>query len=216
MNALVLAVFAQFTDALEGHCDCMYLDVKGLVTTGRGNLIDPIIHAQALPWTLDGAPATALQIASEWWMVKHHQELAHASYPDRRAITSLRLSNTAIDALTNARLEENDRILASRFDTWAEMPPDAILAVHSLAWACGPMFAFPKLEAALRAGDYYRPISEDDPTPIAGCAAAEVIMGGVSTNPGLAPRNHLNQRLLTLAQRGEPVLHYPEGAPDPI
>ena len=52
----------------------MYLDVKGLVTVGVGNLMDPVSVAQTLPFrfknkpgiSAPGSPATPDQIAQEW------------------------------------------------------------------------------------------------------------------------------------------------------
>ena len=37
--------FNSLTDKLEGHLPYMYLDTEGLVTIGRGNLIDPVASA---------------------------------------------------------------------------------------------------------------------------------------------------------------------------
>jgi GH24 family phage-related lysozyme (muramidase) len=219
MHPSVLAAFPTFSDKLEGHCDCMYLDVRGLVTTGRGNLIDPMGGALLLPWTVgDGGPvATQEQITDEWLLVKSRTDLAGTSYPTRRAITTLRLSNEAIDALTDARLKENEAILAPHFPAWDSVPADAQLARHSVAWACGAASPWPKLDAAIRAGDYET-------------AAAEVGMsqdwrrgegtvhavdspgaGWVPTNPGILPRNAVNRRLLLTAAKGlQPFdrLHY--------
>ena len=38
----VRAAFLSFTTRLEGRVPYMYLDIKGLVTIGVGNLIDPV------------------------------------------------------------------------------------------------------------------------------------------------------------------------------
>lgn len=217
MMPAVLAAFPAFTDKLEGHCDCMYVDVKGLVTTARGNLIDlssdpaalyPWAPAMTLPWQLNGAPATQAQVRAEWLTVKGRQDLAGKPYPSRRAITTLRLTNDAIDALTNERLEANDVYLSHRFPGWPSFPADAQLAIHSLAWACGPAFNFPKLVAAVNDADW-------------AAAADEIAMSGTATNPGIIPRNRVNRLLLLTAARGlQPFdeLHYldePDTDPEP-
>ncbi|AKV03207.1 hypothetical protein AKJ09_09870 [Labilithrix luteola] len=44
--------------------------------------------------------------------------------------------------------------LRARFPSFPDWPADAQLAILSLAWACGPAFHFPRLEAALRACDW--------------------------------------------------------------
>lgn len=205
MLPAVEIAFPAITDSLEGHCDCMYVDVKGLVTTGRGNLLEPATAAFELPWTVgtNGPAATQAQITTEWLLVKSRQDLAGKPYPDRRAITTLRLSNDAIDALTNLRLRGNDAILSHRFVGWDSKPADAQFAIHLLAWACGPYFVFPKLVAAVEAEDY-------------ATAADEIAISGEATNPGIVPRNKLTRRLMQSAARGlQPFdqLHYLDTAP---
>lgn len=46
----VLDVWNDFNRPLEGRVPYMYLDVKGLVTTGLGNLIDSTADAEQLAW----------------------------------------------------------------------------------------------------------------------------------------------------------------------
>src|SRR5690606_6058570 len=56
---------------LEGRVDCMYLDVKGLVTVGVGNLVDPVHLAERLPFRRpDGSLATREEIRAAWHTVK--------------------------------------------------------------------------------------------------------------------------------------------------
>lgn len=45
MHQPVIDAFLDFTIPLEGKVSSMYLDVKGLVTTGIGNLVDQIGRA---------------------------------------------------------------------------------------------------------------------------------------------------------------------------
>ena len=49
MRESVRRGFIGFSAPFEGRLHYMYLDVKGLVTTGVGNLIDSVGAAQALP-----------------------------------------------------------------------------------------------------------------------------------------------------------------------
>jgi hypothetical protein len=54
----VRAYFPILTAPLEGVCTWPYLDSRGLVTTGIGDLVDPIELALPLPWhRADGSPA---------------------------------------------------------------------------------------------------------------------------------------------------------------
>jgi GH24 family phage-related lysozyme (muramidase) len=50
MFSSVQSAFRSFTEQFEGCVSFMYLDVKGLVTVGIGNLVDPVGVAQALPF----------------------------------------------------------------------------------------------------------------------------------------------------------------------
>ena len=50
MKTAALNFFNTASPSLEGRLEFMYLDVKGLVTIGVGNLIDSIADAQRLPW----------------------------------------------------------------------------------------------------------------------------------------------------------------------
>ena len=84
----------------EGYLPYMYLDVRGLVTTGMGNLIDPISLATALPWQrADGSPASQSEIVAAWQAVKARTDLESGYGQAYAQVTSLRLSKEAINAL---------------------------------------------------------------------------------------------------------------------
>ena len=72
MRPIVAARFLEFTRPLEGLVEHMYVDVKGLVTIGFGNLIDPISYALALPFVRKAgrALATPAEITAEWNLIK--------------------------------------------------------------------------------------------------------------------------------------------------
>src|SRR5713226_1332348 len=80
MFTSVQTAFRAFSEQFEGCVPHMYLDIKGLVTVGVGNLVDPVGLAQALPFRFKnkpgiaspGAPATADQIAAEWQKLKNN------------------------------------------------------------------------------------------------------------------------------------------------
>lgn len=195
----------------------MYLDVKGLVTVGVGNLVDPVESAQALPFrfrnkpgiTAPGTPATADQIAAEWQRLKGNTSLAVRGYKACDAITQLELSDDAIDALILDRLTKNETFLKRQawfqnLDAW---PADAQLGLLSMAWAMGPAGPgdFSRFRAACQSMDFHT-------------AAAECRMNEAG-NPGLVPRNRANFTLFSNAAvvlAGEagggfqrPVLYYP-------
>ena len=176
------AAFLGFTEPLEGVVRFMYLDVKGLVTTAVGNLIDTPSDALSLPWrNADGTAASRMQIAAEWSYVKSRQDLRMHGGVAYGAVTRLHLDDAGIGAVVGRTLDRMDHALAARFSDYEGWPWQAQLATVSMAWACGTAFRFPKLEAALRAGDFTEASSE--------CHIDE------HGNPGVVPRNRGNVAL---------------------
>ncbi len=170
----------------EGVVPFMYLDVKGLVTTGIGNLIDTPDEALSLPWrNADGSLATRMQIAGEWHYVKSRQDMKLGGGMAYGKVTRLRLDAAGIDLAVSRTLDRMDHQLEARFPEYEDWPEDAMLATLSLSWACGAAFHFPKLEAALRAQDFVT-------------AAEECSINSVG-NPGVVPRNKKNRALYLAA-----------------
>lgn len=212
MQTSVRDYFIFFSVQFENRVPSMYLDIKGLCTTGVGNLIDPIEAALGLPWLHNGtgamwepygSPADQLAIETEWHRVKAAVDHAHGPTKYWTDTARLMLSSSAIDALVLSKLDLFERQLKARppfaaFDSW---PADAQLGLLSMSWACGPAFNFPHFEAACKARDF-------------ATAAAECHMAD-SNNPGLVPRNRANFRLflnaaqVEKAQSDPAILHYP-------
>ena len=148
----VLEVWDPFSVRFEGRVPFMYLDRLGLVTTGMGNLIDPIEQAHLLPWRrLDGTLATTEEVTACWGLVKGHTELCQRGGMAYGKLTgnNLRLSEGAIDALIQRKLFANERELKRRFPDFDTWPADAQLGIHSMAWAMGAAFGFPKFASAV-------------------------------------------------------------------
>lgn len=175
----VLGSFASWSTMFEGALPYMYTDVRGLVTTGIGNLIDPVSEALALPWVRsDGTPASPSEIAAAWATVK-------GAFPRRQSVacgplTTIRLTRQGIATLVEAKLLANDAYLAEHLPGYAAMPADAQLACNSMAWAVGAgvMGIFKTLATALERGDYATATQE-----------CEINSKG---NPGVVPRNTAN------------------------
>lgn len=184
MRASVADTFPAFTASFEGRTTWPYRDVKGLVTVACGNLIDPLGEAMGLPWQVDGRPATDAEIRAGWEAVKALPPAMRAS-AYALAVPPLRLTEGAIDELVRRRAGEMDRALASRFPGWESLPADAQLGTISLAWACGPAFAFPRFSAALQARDF--------------ATCADECGMDVVGNLGLVPRNAANRALFLAA-----------------
>lgn len=187
-----------FTGLFEGVVPWMYNDVKGLVTVGIGNLVDPIQFALPLPFMRpDGSPASRDEIAAEWLRVKNDPDAARLGHLSTKAITRLRLTGEGVADLAARKLAQNERHLIGRFPAFEAWPADAQLATLSMAWACGPAFRFPLLEAALRKQDWH-------------LASVECHIDDRG-NPGVTPRNHANRACYRNAGLAEDpdVLYWP-------
>ncbi|MFE4703068.1 peptidoglycan-binding protein [Streptomyces sp. NPDC056738] len=200
MHQSVWDAFLPFSAPLEGRVQFMYLDVKSLVSTGVGNLLDaddpehfgsnlkPLPDIFTLDWydkdTLE--PASRSDILQEYRTVKF-SNTAHATINAKEAITRLRISNATIDDLVRSKLSQFEPYLLGRtdFEDLEEWPADAQLGLFSMAWALGPAFAFPKFQAAARQQDWLTMARESKITE--------------TGNPGVIPRNVRNGLLFTLA-----------------
>lgn len=216
MRQAVQDAWLEVNAPLEGRVPWPYLDEKCLVTVAVGNLIDPLPLALRLPWQYEsGGYLNEADIAQQWERVKSATALAKQGGGAFENLTDMRLSPANMDKLDYAKLASNDAILKGRFSNWELLPADAQMGVHSLAWACGPDFVFPRFAADLIAGAFATYVTADDiadaSTPgdlqdppefgaLKGGCALECLME-VGANRGLIPRNALNQRLFEAAQR---------------
>lgn len=191
MHDSVRETFLPFSTRFEGRVNTMYLDIKGLVTIGVGNLIDhdgDPAPALALPFVhnADGSPATQDEILAEWQALKADQSLATAGWRTAAQRTSLMLTDEDIDTLVLAKADEFESTLKrttsefADFDAW---PADAQLGVLSMAWAMGPAFgqSWPTFRRAVGANDWR--------------AAAQNCRMSEAGNPGLVPRNDADEEL---------------------
>jgi GH24 family phage-related lysozyme (muramidase) len=193
MQESVKARFRGFNEPFEGMVPFMYLDVKGLVTVGVGNLIDPLELALELAFQWKdklgvanpGQAATEQEITDEWTRLKNNTALAQKGHRACEPLTDLEINNDVLDGLIARRLAGNESFLKRQkpylnFDNW---PADAQLGLLSMAWAMGPGGPpnFRRFSAACEKMDFIG-------------AAAECKMSEVG-NPGLAPRNRANKML---------------------
>lgn len=209
MYQSVYDAFVPFTTALEGRVHWMYVDVKGLVTTGIGNLIDSVDAAAALPWQhADGTSAERDEVAAAWQDLKDNQAtLAVAGYKACASRNDLRLTDDDVDRLVADKLESNRGVFVARFTAFDDWPADAQLAGMSMCWALGPAFApkWPKLSAALDGEDFG--------------SAADNCHISEAGNPGVIPRNVADVSLFTNAaavavSSADPSVVYYPGSPD--
>lgn len=210
MYQSVKNVFSSFTSTFEGRVHWMYVDVKGLVTTGVGNLIDPVSLAVVLPFqhAATGAAATQAEITAAWTDLKNNNvTLAQAGYQACASRNDLRLSDPAIDNLVSSKLASNEATFLRSFPNFESWPADAQLAGMSMCWALGSAFAsqWPQLSAALNAQNW--------------TAAAANCNISTAGNPGVVPRNTadvalFNNAAAVVKNGADPsIVYYPGTVP---
>lgn len=143
-------MFYQYSYDLEGVYSCPYADVKRLVTTGMGHLIDPIERALRLPWRIGERAATEQEIRNDWETVRRmafertDEQMQKWTATQQAQYTSIRLRAPDIDALTERQLRANLNYVLKLIPKLLEAPADAILGTMSLAWAVGAGFHITK------------------------------------------------------------------------
>lgn len=213
---VIAHMFYQFSYDLEGVYSCPYADVKRLVTTGMGHLIDPIERALRLPWRIGERPATEQEIRRDWGTVRRmafertDEEMRRWTATKQAQYTSIRLRSGDIDALTERQLRANLNYVLKLIPKLLEAPADAILGTMSLAWAVGAGFHITKpprtqFILAANAGDWR-----------AAGAAARLREEG---NPGVIERNKRQELCFENAARvverglGRSGLWWPNACP---
>lgn len=146
----VNSIWIPFNNPLEGRLPFMYLDRRNFVTTGMGNLLEPRSTAEALPWydQNTGDTASIDEIDDAWDLVKSRTDLSHLGGGAFKNVTSLRLTDSAIDDLIFSKLFEMERYLERRppFRDFQNWPADAQLGLLSMSWGMGPAFNFPRFQ----------------------------------------------------------------------
>jgi hypothetical protein len=152
-HPIVRASFIPWTARFEGRVACMYLDAKGIVTAAMGIALPTAADAHMLPWD---SPASVVD--ADWQTVHGHQELAGVGggQPVWLRLTRARLPFSSLDALTLARFDRNDPLLAARWPCWPQFPADAQLVAHSMSYAMGAkrLDEFPRFCAAMETFDF--------------------------------------------------------------
>lgn len=163
-----------FNEPLEARLHFMYLDVKGLVTTGLGNLIDatgpPPLRpptdsersashqlARQLQWqSADGSLASPDQVDAEWDQIKARVDQARFGGGTFEQFATLFLTDDEIDRIVFDKLDQMESVLKGRspFADFDDFPADAQLGLLSMSWGMGPMFNFPKFQGFVAAGDW--------------------------------------------------------------
>lgn len=187
----------------EGLADCLYIDRKGYVTVGVGNLMEdigrraPASVVFELPWRFRDTRALAPReaIAREWEIVKARQDLADAAFARRRAITRLYLERADIERLVYQKLDAIERELVRQFPAFPVWPAGPQKALLSMSWARGEhgyAAEFPRFTRACLAQDWRT-------------AADECRIKGDDVDASLKRRNEANRAAFLEGLRPLPV-----------
>lgn len=187
IHDLFLTDWAHWNSKYEARANFMYVDVKGYVTTGVGNLLNSPDAAIQLDWRhSNGDRATADQVRNEWIAMRDNVPARHMFYTYQKHFTRLHLPEEEIDRLVIGKLLEHHKHLVAQMPEFEAWPLDAQWATHSMAWACGSAFMVPgppgrfvTLGKLLKAKDFAGAVSQ--------CHMNE------AGNPGLKPRNIANK-----------------------
>jgi len=143
--------FLTLTTNLEGYTPFMYLDIKGYVTTGIGNLIENTANGTPggayspfnMKWrrNSDNQLASHDEIAAEWEQIKARQDDKLKGGFYFKQFTTLHLDDAAIQDIVANVAAQFENTLKGRFADWANWPADAQCATMLVAWAYGPGFS---------------------------------------------------------------------------
>jgi hypothetical protein len=143
----------------EGYLRHMYLDNRGLVTTGVGDLIEPnplppegdsrrYAMAKQYRWVHiaagggDGAPASDDEIEAEFDAIKAKQEWKNYGGGYYGRMATLQMPVDEMDRKFLPKLERFEATMKATpggfFADYENFPADAQLAILSLIWANGP------------------------------------------------------------------------------
>ena len=167
-----------------------YTDSKGLVTCGTGNLIDPVSVALALPWQINGVPASSLDVTNDWLKVK--QAFPGVQSTACAKLTRIRLSPAGLEGLLLRTVASMWHVLCAEFPGAPDWPADAQLALLSIAWAWGAGFpvVWNKIGGSpLPFGDAFKLQCATPDFELASAVMKDASAHEERINPGIVPRD---------------------------
>jgi hypothetical protein len=152
MYTNVAAIIRRFLSLYEGELREMYIDNRGLVTTGVGNLLQTPEEANRYKWEIPGGgPASAPDVAAEYqrvsspdtkikipnWAVMGGGNFINAA--KQLKIVTLQLTTDSYAKIFNDKLTGLESTMKGTpgFEEYEKYPADAQLGVLSLIWANG-------------------------------------------------------------------------------
>ena len=165
MRDSVRSAWVTTNTPLEGVLPWMYLDRLGYVTSGMGDLLEPVGAALAIEWVnADGSTASDADVTAAWNAVdalrSDDKGVEQSSGPATQGggafgpYTSIRLTPATIQTLVAGKLDSMEPTLRARYKNWDSMPADAQWTILSMSWAMGEGFEFPEFDAAINAAQY--------------------------------------------------------------
>jgi GH24 family phage-related lysozyme (muramidase) len=141
----------------EGNISHMYLDTKGLVTVGIGNLLASVEAAQALEFVSRASTrsASAAEIKTDYESIQTQKVGLRAQ--GYREFTKLDLPDVAINDLFRKRIDEFKKQLKASYPSFDDYPPAAQLAMLDMAFNLGTSGLrrkWPNLNAAIDKKDW--------------------------------------------------------------
>jgi GH24 family phage-related lysozyme (muramidase) len=128
-------------EIFEGSVPWMYLDTKGFVTVGVGELLANAAKAETLPFVdPDGQPSAQDAILDEFHRVSSLVPAKVAAFC--RSPTSPVLPHAAIDSLLMNHLNFFDEQLAGRFPNYADFPDPAKFGLLDMIYNLGQVGLF--------------------------------------------------------------------------
>jgi GH24 family phage-related lysozyme (muramidase) len=139
----------------EGCIPWMYRDTVGKVTVGVGLMLPNTAAAEALPFVLNGHPATPEEITAEFARVDAMTLGRAASF--YKVPSSLELPQATIDAKLTAILNGFETDLRKQLPHYDTLPDGVKMALLDMIYNLGPaeLFkGFPHLMAAVESGSW--------------------------------------------------------------
>lgn len=182
MHTSVMQRLISFQESHEMCVQWMYKDIKGLVSTGIGFLInesaDKATAIRGWVHKDNNMPATDEEIGDEWRMIKERSE--PCDWKTMEALTNLRLPRKVIDDHVLSVAQGNINWLKSHGHNWDAYPADGQLGLLSLAW--NGLGKYPKCLEHIKNGNWF-------------------YAAGEATFKGIPKRQAETQRLLCNAGR---------------
>jgi len=148
----------------EGVINWMYLDERGLVTTGKGNLIDPYAtFGRSVRFVhKDGSPASDAEVKAEFDLVKSHTApggrtpaTGYAKASAFQSITNLRATDADILKAVTQALTYKEAEARSYFAGYDTFPADVQVVLMQMGYAGGLAARRNELTPLLKKRDFW-------------------------------------------------------------